>query len=135
MLKELGCYMDAELCYRDALALGAPPSDVMQHLAFTADRGGCSSAVYDEEVIEALEHDEVIDGVGSAAFALRLVVSDDVTAMYGLCFEEADVSAAIRLAAMRRTPRFDDFLAETIANPRFARENPRLVERAAEMGL
>lgn len=45
MLKEQGKWMDAELHYRSAIALGEPVEDVRIHLSFVADHNGATHRV------------------------------------------------------------------------------------------
>ena len=130
MLKDQGRFSDAELLYRDALALGAAPSGVIEHLVFAAHRAACPGLIYRDDVLAAFDADRVEDGVGSAAFALELVTAGETADILALAFDAHDLSPAACLAVMRRAPQRDEMLAAMIASQRFTTENPRLAAAA-----
>ena len=100
-LKEQRKYLDAELYYRQALALGAPADDVLRHLEFVAREIGSASLVAAvADVISFWERDDV---ASAAALDFPLTVSD-VKDLYELLHNRADLGIAEVCEAMRHCP-------------------------------
>jgi tetratricopeptide (TPR) repeat protein len=130
-LKELHLFEDAELAYRDALALGAPPINVLEHLAFVAIRSGNHRPIYPATIREALEFDLADMGLGHVAFTKHLVTSSDVAALLRLFFDEPSRSDAALLEWMRRSPDRDTLLSAMIEDERFPLQNGAIIKIAA----
>lgn len=128
MLKEIGQYGEAELMYRDAIALGAPAADVIEHLSFVAYRAGGPRQLYAPDIMTFLGADWIEDGIGHAAFELKLATSEDAAIILQMMYDEPDVSLSIRLAMLRDTPCLDDLMATVIQADRFKAQNGSLID-------
>jgi hypothetical protein len=127
-LKEMGRMADAELCYRDAVALGAAAEDVMEHLAFVAWREGQVKPCYPLAIQSALDDDVVGDaGLGEAAFMLRLATSHDVRLLLACLLDREDLSDGKVLSLVREAPCLDDLLAWLILDDAFAQVNAPII--------
>ncbi len=130
-LKEMRQMEEAELCYRDALALGAPSRDVLEHLAFCAWQSGWRGLCYPDDLLLQLQYD-VVEPVGHRVFDLQFVTSGDVVAVLRGFFDNPDLSTHAVLSWMRRATRLDDLLAAVIASDAFLHDNRPLVRLASE---
>ncbi len=127
-LKEMGRMADAELCYRDAVALGAAAEDVMEHLAFVAWRQGHVRPCYPPAIQRALDDDVLGDaGLGEAAFKLRLATSHDARLLLACLLDREDLSDGMVLTLLREAPCLDDLLARLILDDAFAQVNAAII--------
>lgn len=131
-LKEMGRMADAELCYRDAVALGAPKDDVMKHLAFVSRRDGYGGHCYPSAVQRALDGDVVGDaGIGEAAFRLKLATSHDARLLLTFLLNCEDLSDGKVLSLLREAPCIDDLLGRLILDDAFVAVNGPIVRLAS----
>jgi tetratricopeptide (TPR) repeat protein len=122
MHKETGQFAAAEIAYRDALAYGAWPDDVWEHLEFVARRGGLTGPLYSLEITSRLEQhggDRSTDPLAG----LDLVTAADVTALATVLIGGGPWSAGQILAWLRQGSVLDQLLVTLVADERFARAN------------
>lgn len=131
--KEMRCYVEAEVCYRDGIALGQPLAQVLEHLEFAAWRAGWTRPPYPPEPLALLMSDEPSDeGIGRAAFGLRLATSADVEACLVGLLEEPNLSIVSLADWLRRGPETDALLAAIISTDDFIAGNAALIAAAGE---
>ena len=114
--RKLGIFEKAELDFRQALALGAPRFDLVDHIAHCAAETGWHQPSYPSSIIWKLEPapDNRLQ-VGRAAFHLGLTTRDDVEtaliAFFGAQHRENP------LFWLRRYPTLDALLAALLRDP------------------
>jgi hypothetical protein len=123
MHKETGQFAAAEIAYRDALAYGAWPDDVWEHLEFVARRGGLTGPLYPAAVTDRLEHRRAAADDRDPLPGLDLVTSADVTALAAVLLGGDAWPAAQILVWLRQGPVLDRLLVALVADERFARAN------------
>lgn len=124
-LKESENFAEAELGYRDALALGAAFGDVWEHLAFVSARAGWRDRLYPTDLIEALES-------GAANLRDELVLSDEIRELAQLLFGAAPPGAEWALEQARAAPCLEQLVERLVQDPRFTRANRRLLTHLLE---
>jgi hypothetical protein len=134
MMKELEGFAEAETSYRDAIALGAPPADVLEHLAFVARRNGFLDDPYPDSAMQILEMTARTGRGVHSPEELRFVTSGDVKALAALLVGDAQLSQDRLLVMMRRHPKLDDCVAAFIRDESFAAANPALLRALSTAG-
>jgi tetratricopeptide (TPR) repeat protein len=131
-LKEMGLLVEAELSYRDAIALGAPAPDALEHLGFVAMRDGSLRDSYPSPLPERLAADTAAEhGIGRAAFELQLASSADARLLLKACLDAPMLSDHHVLMVLRKAPRVEDLMLTVIGSDAFAASNARLLAVAA----
>ena len=115
MLKELDRFAAAEIAYRSALTLGAPPMDVLRHLAFVCARQGY-------EFAEIARSGRALRQMDEAPSAF------DVDALGYLFWHETGVGEPEMLDLLRTCATREAVAAAMVADPRFARRNGALLK-------
>lgn len=124
-LRKLGRYEAAESDFRDALALGAPREDLVEHIAYCARQTGWHRAPYPASVVWLLEPAPLnLVQVGRAAFHLGLVTQADVRAVLSAFLGPMETEAPLQW--QRRFPTLDLLMAGILRDPRCIRANPAL---------
>jgi len=119
--KEIGDFTEAEVGYRDAVALGAPLADVWPHLDYVVGRSGGSRRAYPADVFATLE-----EGGGAASTRARLVTSQEVRMLAWLLLGLEEPSTAWLLKMMRAAPVREQTAERIVADPAFVQANRSL---------
>lgn len=123
MAKEQEAFERAEIAYRTACALGAKPSDVVEHLRFVMARNGC-----DEGQAPIRFHVE-----GPAA---QQVPGEPDVAVFGrLLWQVGGISDEHVLKLLRRCATCDDLVVAMCSDTRFERANRIWLELVEEHEL
>lgn len=123
MAKEQEAFERAEIFYRTACALGAKPSDVVEHLRFIMAKAGC-----DEAQSPIRFHIE-----GPAA--LQVPGEPDVAALGRLLWQVGGIADHHILHLLRRCPTCDDLVVAMCGDTRFERANRIWLELVGEHEL
>jgi tetratricopeptide (TPR) repeat protein len=124
-LKEARRFEEAEVGYRDAIALGAPLDDVMEHLSFVMERSGSTQRAYPADILDILTGRLRID-------RYRLVTSRDCLALGELFFGET-LPASWVVRALRAAPTVGEAVAFLVSDPAFQSRNRRLLALASSI--
>lgn len=122
-LKETQRFHEAEISYRNALALGAPIIDVWPHLEHSVRSVGGGMRIYPPEVIEQLERDEARQ---SDAFT----TSQDLELLGRLFLGEERFDMGWTIRMLRIAPRRSQIVEQLMKDPAFSRANRRLLAMA-----
>jgi hypothetical protein len=116
-LKEQDKLLDAELCYRSALALGEAPADLWQHIEFVCARQGYRA----ERPAPPAD--------APAAAALHLAPTrQEIASLFELLLGRAPWSNAEVIEVMRRCPRLADVVALLFEQQEFQVTHRSLLE-------
>jgi hypothetical protein len=121
MLKEQARHLHAEIAYRNALVLGAPPGDVLEHLRFVCAR--------QEKPYVA----PPAPGADQAPMALP-PTSLDVEALALLFWHEAAVDDETHADLLADCPTCEDVALRMMRDRRFARRNRLLLRILRDAG-
>lgn len=115
--RKMGQFVEAEQDFRDALALGAPQDDLMDHIAHCARQAGWHRAPYPAWIARAIERKPTNRlQVGHLSFRLGLATSADARAVLAALVEPG--AAAEALDWLRRYPTIDQLVAHVLDDPR-----------------
>ena len=128
-LKEAGHYIEAEIGYRDALALGAPWNDVREHLAFAAVKTGFSNRTYPPGIAGRFE---AADLVSDSCWRNQLSTSTDVQKLADLFYGEETRWSGWTRDHLRAAPMRADLVARLVRASEFRRVNRRLLRLLAK---
>lgn len=117
--------VDAEIGYRDALALGAPIDHVWLHLEFVARRNGGGVRLYSPQVSET-----VFEPLGGAEVRSKLVTSCEVRALAWLLHGVSSPANPWLLQILRAAPLREQVKQLLIADPAFINANGSLIALA-----
>ncbi len=120
MAKEQNHFARAEISYRSACALGAPPKDVIEHLRFVIIR----------QELDPLRHPVQFYKSGPAP--LQPPAEADVLAFARLMWRVNSMDDQDMLNLLRSNTTCDDLLAAMIADSRFERANRDWLELVRE---
>ncbi len=124
-LKESGMTVEAEIGYRDAVALGAPIDHIWLHLEFVARRNGGGVRLYSPHVTET-----VFEPLGGAEVRSELVTSCEVRALAWLLHGIASPATPWLLQILRAAPLREQVKQLLIADPAFINANGSLIALA-----
>lgn len=124
-LKESGRTVESEICYRDAVALGAPIDHIWLHLEFVADRNGGSVRLYPPHVMEA-----VFEPLGGADVRSGLATSCEIRALAWLLHGVESPATPWLLQILRAAPLREQVKQHLIADPAFINTNASLIALA-----
>lgn len=124
-LKEFGRTIDAEIGYRDAIALGAPVDEVWPHLDFVAVRNGGPIRLFPSHVIDAMSAP-----LGDEGWRAALVTSFEVRALTWLLHGNESPSTSWLLQILRAAPILEETKRHLIADPAFVNANASLIALA-----
>lgn len=122
--KEMLRFTEAEIGYRDALALGAPCKDVWEHLGFVAVSSGFRGTPYPSNICEALTQ-EPFDEL--TTLHERLATSREAAHLIVLFYGPSARYSFPLLDHLRAAPLISELVSELIRLPAFLRANSQLV--------
>lgn len=123
-LKEAQRFHEAEICYRDALALGASIVDVWPHLEHSVRSVGGGARIYPPEVIAQLELEE-------ARRVDAFTTSQDLSLLGRLFLNEDRFEIGWIIRTLRGAPRRSQIIEQLLKDPAFSRANRRLLAVAS----
>lgn len=126
--KENERFQQAEVGYRDALALGAPLTDVWPHLELTVHYSGGGMRIYPPDLLADLERN-------AAGLKNQLSTSDDLRTLAWLFMGAENFDLAWTIRMLRSAPRLTQIVEHLMADPMFSRANRRLLALAGRGGF
>lgn len=124
-LKESGRTVEAEICYRDAVALGGAIDHIWPHLEFVAHRNGGSVRLYPPHIMEA-----VFSPLGGAEVQSGLATSCEIRALAWLLHGVESPATPWLLQVLRAAPLREQVKQHLIADPAFINTNGSLIALA-----
>ena len=123
MAKEQEAFDRAEIAYRTACALGAKPTDVVEHLRFVMARSGCDETQYPIRFY--------VEGPA----ALQVPGEPDVAAFGRLLWQVGGIADVHTLQLLRRCATCDELVVAMCSDTRFERANRSWLEMVGEHEL
>lgn len=127
-LKEQGKFLDAEVQYRNAIALGDLESDVVRHLRFVAEKSGRHVSAHWLQAAGNFWR-----AAGGVPFPLAApATQQDIYVLSELLLGHTEITNIEIVRLLDRAPRQCDIAKELIAMPGFVHANRDLVRVIAE---
>jgi len=132
-LKELCYFIEAEICYRDALAFGAPLNDVWEHLDFVAKKNGYYKEPYPSKICAHLRVDKAT--TPWECWRDELTVSREVLQLSKLLYGDIAVGPVWVLKGLRAAPEKALAIPWMLEDPFLSTFNSHLLSWLSRNGL
>lgn len=126
--RKLERFREAEQDFRDAIALGAPLDDLIDHIAHCARQNGWYRSPYPDWIVRAIEKKPInLLQVGRVSYHLGLATCEDARAALSAFLGPATGSDA--LDWLRRYPTLDQLIAHILEDSRMSFGQPEAENR------